>query len=130
MSQTNSAARLLALIVALAATPAVADESFWDSLAKSTGLMATPPDPPDFVKATRPKAEPTAIPAFAPPEEPHSKVKTPSELKAMDADLEKAGRGQRARLGVADPDSSNAAAGHSSHGKGKAAKSSTGQKEM
>ena len=92
--------------------------------------MTTPPDPPDFVKATRPKAEPTSIPVFAPPDEPRSKVKTPGELKAMDADLEKEGRAQRARLGAADPDSSSAAPARAPRSKPKAAKTSTGQKEM
>ncbi|MDE3176218.1 MAG: hypothetical protein KGM15_08970 [Pseudomonadota bacterium] len=85
---------MVALVCALAATPAAA-ESLFDSLAKSTGLMATPADPPDFVKASRPSEPSAAIPVFAPPDEPRSKVKTPAELKAMDADLERAGRQRR-----------------------------------
>jgi hypothetical protein len=124
------AGRLLALLVALAAPPAFADESVWDSLARSTGMTTSPPDPPDFVKATRPKAEPTSMPVFAPPDEPRSKIKSPSELKAMDADLEKAGRAQRARLGVGDPSDSKASAARAPHAKAKAAKSSTGHSDM
>jgi hypothetical protein len=82
------------LALALAASPASAEDSFFDSLAKSAGLMATPPDPPDFVKATRPKTEPTSIPVFAAPDEPSSKVKSGKELKAMNDDLERASRSQ------------------------------------
>ncbi len=87
---------LIALACALAATPAAA-ESLLDSLAKSTGLMARPADPPDFVKTSRPSEEPAAIPVFSAPDEPRSTVKTPAQLKAMDADLE--GAGQKTRAG-------------------------------
>lgn len=130
MSQTNCAAAGLGLLVALAASPALADGSIWESLAKSTGLTTTPPEPPDFVKATRPTSEPTSIPAFAAPDEPRSKVKTPGELKAMDADLEKVGRAQRARLGAADPNNSNAAGPRGARSKNKAAKSPAAANEM
>ena len=68
----------------------------FDSLGRAAGLVAPPADPPDFVKASRPQGEPAAIPVFAAPAEPGSKVKSPTELKAMDADLERAagpGRG-------------------------------------
>jgi hypothetical protein len=82
------------LALALAAGVARAEDSIFDSLAKSTGLMATPPDPPDFVKATRPKEPPTSIPVFAAPDEPTSKVKSAKELKAMNDDLERASRSQ------------------------------------
>ncbi len=80
---------LVAIVCALAATSAAA-ESLFDSLARSTGLMATPADPPDFVKSTRPTGELAAIPVFSLPEEPRSTIKTPAQLKAMDADLERA----------------------------------------
>ena len=66
-----------------------------DSLGRSTGLVAPTPDMPDFVKASRPATPPNPLPAFAPPPEPGSKVKTAEELKAMDSDLE--GAGARAR---------------------------------
>jgi len=85
---------LAMLMLALAASAARAEDSIFDSLAKSTGLMATPPDPPDFVKATRPKEAPTSIPVFAAPDEPTSKVKSATELKAMNDDLERASRSQ------------------------------------
>jgi hypothetical protein len=78
--------------LALAAPPAWADGSLLEGSGKATGLIAPPADPPDFVKASRPKAEPSAIPVFATPQEPRSKVKSPAELKAMDADLEHASR--------------------------------------
>jgi len=79
----------------LAASAAAADETVMDSLGRSAGLVAPTPEMPDFVKASRPAAAPTALPAFAPPPEPKSKVKTAEELKAMDSDLE--GAGARAR---------------------------------
>jgi hypothetical protein len=91
--------RLIACIFAIAAawaTAATAEDSFLDGLGKAAGLVAPPVDPPDFVKASRPQGEPAAIPVFAAPSEPASKVKSPTELKAMDADLERAagpGRG-------------------------------------
>jgi hypothetical protein len=91
--------RLIASIFVIAAawaTAAVAEDSFLDGLGRAAGLVAPPTDPPDFVKASRPQGEPKAIPVFAAPSEPSSKVKSPTELKAMDADLERAagpGRG-------------------------------------
>jgi hypothetical protein len=84
------------LALALVAGTARAEDSFFDSLAKSAGLMATPPDPPDFIKSSRPKTEPTSIPVFAAPDEPRSKVKSAAELKAMDADLERSSHEQDA----------------------------------
>jgi hypothetical protein len=88
--------RILAVSLALTAAPAWADDSLLDGLGRATGLIAPPADPPDFVKASRPSGEPTAIPVFATPEEPNSKVKSPAELKAMDADLERASGGSEA----------------------------------
>jgi hypothetical protein len=85
---------LLAMFSALAAAPALADESLLDSLARAGGLIAPTPDPPDFVKASRSKTEPAEIPVFAAPPEPPSKVKSPAGLKAMDADLAQASRSQ------------------------------------
>ena len=94
MTIFDKAGCVLILGLALAASAANAEDSIFDSLAKSTGLMATPPDPPDFVKATRPKEAPTSIPVFAAPDEPTSKVKSATELKAMNDDLERASRSQ------------------------------------
>ena len=56
-----------------------------------TGLIAPDPDMPDFVKASRPQGTPTPVSVFAPPPEPKSKVKSAAELKAMDANLARAG---------------------------------------
>ena len=89
--------RIGALLTAglLGVAPAAADESLLDSLGRSAGLVAPDPDMPDFVKASRPQGSPTPLPAFAPPPEPKSKVKSAAELNAMDVDLERAARGER-----------------------------------
>ena len=84
-------------VAALAANGARAQDSFLDTLAKSAGLVAPATDPPDFVKSSRKDAPGEAIPVFAPPPEPHSKVKTAAELKAMDADLQRASDGAAPR---------------------------------
>jgi hypothetical protein len=84
---------MFVVLLALAVPPARAD-GLLDSFGKATGLIAPPIDPPDFVKNSRPSEEPAAIPVFSPPPEPSSKVKTPAELKAMDADLEGASDSQ------------------------------------
>ena len=94
MKFSSHAAGVLALALAVAAAPSWAEDSFFESLAKKTGLAMTPPDPPDFVKASRPTTEPTSVPVFAAPDEPRSKVKSAAELKAMDADLERASHSQ------------------------------------
>lgn len=106
MKARGAAVAVLLLTAGLVASPAAADDSLIDSFGKAAGLISPQPDPPDFVKATRPATEPASIPAFAPPAEPRSKVKTPAELRAMDADLERAGR----RLdGAAGPEDAEAA---------------------
>lgn len=89
----RAAGCMLVVLLALAASPARADDLL-DSLGKATGLIAPPADPPDFVKNSRPSEEPAAIPVFAAPQEPGSKVKTPAELKAMGAELERASGAQ------------------------------------
>ena len=97
------------LTAGLFAPPAAADDSLLESFGKAAGLISPEPNPPDFVKATRPKAEPTSIPAFAAPAEPRSKVKTPAELRAMDADLERAARRQEGAGGADDADAAKGA---------------------
>ncbi len=86
--------RIWAVLTAglLATAPAAAADSLLDSLGRSAGLVAPDPDMPDFVKASRPQGTSTPLPAFAPPPEPKSKVKSAAELNALDADLERAGR--------------------------------------
>jgi hypothetical protein len=109
------------VLAGLAMAPARAD-SLFESLGKATGLVAPTPDPPDFVKASRPASEPEAIPAFASPQEPHSKVKSAAELKAMDTDLENASSRQRKRLGVPDPPPDAPKSKHARTDKGAAAR--------
>ena len=104
------------LLLPLAVAPAFADDSLFEGLGKAAGLIAPPSDPPDFVKASRPSGEAPPINVFAPPEEPRSKVKTPAELKAMDADLESAGGGAQA-----GPAQSKAAKGEAHSRKSKSA---------
>jgi hypothetical protein len=80
--------------VALAATPACGQEqdSAFHSIAKKTGL-ATDVDPPaDFVLKSRPAEPAGPMPVFGTPDEPQSKVLTPSQLRAMDAELDSAGK--------------------------------------
>lgn len=89
---------MFVVLFALAAAPARAD-GFFDSLGKAAGLAAPPVDAPDFVKNSRPSGETKAIPVFAPPDEPRSKVKTPAELKDMDAGLERAAGNQNSPRG-------------------------------
>jgi hypothetical protein len=84
-------------VVLLALAPAAKADGLLDSFGKATGMIAPPIDPPDFVKNSRPSEERPAIPVFAPPPEPRSKVKTPAELKAMDADLEGVSDGREQR---------------------------------
>jgi len=92
---------MFVVLLALAVSPARAD-GLLDSFGKAAGLVAPPIDPPDFVKNSRPSEEPAAIPVFAPPPEPSSKVKTPAEIKAMDADLEGASDGRKQGRGAKD----------------------------
>ncbi len=91
----RAAGYILVALFALLAAPARAD-GFFDDLGKAAGLVAPPSDPPDFVKDSRPSGETKPIPVFAAPDEPSSRVKTPAELKAMDAGLESAARSQNA----------------------------------
>ena len=86
------------LVAALAmAAPSARADGLLEGLGRATGLIAPPPDPPDFVKASRPAGEPAEIPVFAAPQEPRSTVKSASELSAMDADLERAGGVKRVK---------------------------------
>jgi hypothetical protein len=83
-----------ALAIAVAASPACAQDqdSVWRSIAKKTGV-ATDVDPPaDFVVKSRPAKPAEPMPVFGTPDEPNSKVMTPRELRAMDADLDSAGK--------------------------------------
>jgi len=95
---TRAAGCMFVAMFALAAPPARAD-GFFDGLGKAAGLVAPPSNPPDFVKNSRPNGETKAIPVFAPPVEPSSKVKTPAELKDMDAGLERAAGNQNSPQG-------------------------------
>jgi hypothetical protein len=83
-----------ALAIAVAASPACAQDqdSVWRSIAKKTGV-ATDVDPPaDFVVKSRPAEPAGPMPVFGTPDEPNSKVMTPKELRAMDADLDSASK--------------------------------------
>lgn len=84
---------LFCLILTLAASVACAQSSWVDEVAKAMGLVAPPVDPPDFVKASRRGAPRAAVPVFAPPPEPRSKVKSVDEVKSMEDELERAARG-------------------------------------
>jgi hypothetical protein len=81
----------MALACALA-PQARAEDSLLRSLAKSAGLATDPEPPPDFVLSTRPAVAPARLPVFGTPVEPPSKVKSKDDLKAMDSDLDNAGK--------------------------------------
>jgi hypothetical protein len=88
-SAPSKCALIAALAVCLiAAEPLRAEDSFVRSVAKSAGFATDPAPPADFVVTSRPSEELAPIPVFKTPEEPPSKVKSKSELKAMDADLD------------------------------------------
>jgi hypothetical protein len=86
-----------AFVVAVAlgaTTPARSQDqdSALRSIAKQTGLATDVNPPADFVLKSRPAEPPAPMPVFGTPDEPPSKVLTPSQLKAMDADLDTAGK--------------------------------------
>jgi hypothetical protein len=58
------------------------------SVAKKIGIAADPGPPADFVVATRPPVEPDYIPIGRRESEHSDKVKTPAELKALDAEFD------------------------------------------
>jgi hypothetical protein len=58
------------------------------SVARKIGIAADPGPPADFVLATRPAVEPDYIPVGRKEFEHSDKVKTPAELKAMQAEFE------------------------------------------
>src|SRR5271170_5373306 len=84
----------VAIVGALAMAPAGAQDqdSVFRSLAKQTGAATDVSPPPDFVVKSRPAEAPVPIPVFQTPDEPPSKVMTPAQLKAMDAELDSAGK--------------------------------------
>jgi hypothetical protein len=78
-------------LLALTAAPVFGQEA--DNplmeLARKAKLVAEPVEPKDFVKQSRP-VETNFLPVGAMPPERQLKVKSPEELKAMQADLEAA----------------------------------------
>jgi hypothetical protein len=85
---------LVAVVAALtiAAAPALAQDSPVRAIAKATGYATDVDPPPDFVLKSRPATPPAPMPVFGTPEEPPSKIMSKKEIKAMDADLESAGK--------------------------------------
>ena len=84
------------VVVALGATPARAQdqdqESALRSIAKKTGIATDVNPPADFVLKSRPAEPPGPMPVFGTPDEPPSKVQTPAQLRAMDTELDSAGK--------------------------------------
>jgi hypothetical protein len=87
-------ASLCALAIASAISHACAQDqdSVFHSIAKQTGVATDVNPPADFVGKSRPAEPPGAMPVFGTPDEPPSKVMTPKQLRAMDADLDSAGK--------------------------------------
>jgi hypothetical protein len=76
----------------LTAAPALAQDSPFRAVAKAAGY-ATDVDPPaDFVVKSRPATPAPPVPVFGAPDEPPSKVMSRKDLRALDADLESAGK--------------------------------------
>jgi hypothetical protein len=76
----------------LAATPAVAQDSPFRAIAKATGYATDVDPPPDFVLKSRPAVPTPPVSVFGTPGEPPSKIMSKKDLRAMDADLESAGK--------------------------------------
>jgi hypothetical protein len=66
------------------------DEGFVRNAMKKAGVVTDLNDPADFVLKSRPSAPTDYIPVFRKPEEHQTKVLTPDQLKAMEADLDAA----------------------------------------
>jgi hypothetical protein len=83
-----------ALAIAFATSPACAQDqdSVLRSIAKKTGVATDVSPPADFVVKSRPADPEGPMPVFGTPDEPDSKVMTPRELRAMDAELDSAGK--------------------------------------
>ena len=91
-------------VLTFAPAPTLAQESPLRAVAKAAGYATDVDPPPDFVLQSRPAAPPTPMPVFNTPDEPPSKVMSNRDLKALDADLESAGKKHdvlRSRFGPA-----------------------------
>jgi hypothetical protein len=78
------------------------DEGFFRNMMKKAGVVTDPDQPADFVVKSRPAAPTDFVPVFRKPEEHQTKVLTPDQLKAMEADLDAAStRDARLRDGFA-----------------------------
>ena len=89
-ARVAGAAALAALT--LAADPSLAQDSPFRAIAKATGYATDVAPPPDFVVKSRPAGPPAPMPVFTTPDEPPSRVMSKKEIRAMDADLESAGK--------------------------------------
>jgi hypothetical protein len=94
ISRRRRRAVLGALAIAFVASQASAQDqdSVLRSVAKKTGVATDVNPPADFVVKSRPAEPAEPLPVFGTPDEPSSKVMTPRELRAMDADLDSAGK--------------------------------------
>jgi hypothetical protein len=74
------------------------DEGLVRNAMRKAGVVTDVKDPADFVLKSRPAAPTDYIPVFRKPEEHQTKVLTPDQLKAMEADLDGAStRGAKLR---------------------------------
>ena len=74
----------------LCAAPASAEDAPVDTVLKALDLKTDVGPTADFVQSTRPKTEPDYLPVGTRHPERSIKVKTPAELKAMEASLDAA----------------------------------------
>ena len=83
---------VVAVVIGTAQPRAQDQDSVLRSIAKKTGVATDVAAPPDFVVKSRAAEPPGPLPVFGTPDEPNSKVMTPRELRAMDAELDSAGK--------------------------------------
>jgi hypothetical protein len=78
--------------LAMAAGPALAQDSPVRAVAKATGFATDVNPPPDFVVKSRPAGPVAPMSVFSTPDDPPSRVMSRKEIRAMDADLDSAGK--------------------------------------
>lgn len=95
----------LALLMAAAGAPALAQDASGpiDSMLERLQIKAPPSPQSDFVTASRPRQDPGFIPVGQPHPTRATKVMSPAEVAAAEADLDAARERQQRRAGRTPP---------------------------